>query len=153
MASPASNRNPHHYSFMSEDNDAGTNITVATGGTFYGWVTATGGPEDGITFSSDATADRLTVSSTGTYRVMANASYSANNSAQTKGAVFVSGVENGNLQWHRTMGAAASVGSAGCNGNIDLTANQYIDLRFTSNTNGHVIVLNHVQVSISKIGN
>jgi hypothetical protein len=138
---------------MYEDNDSGTSITVVTGGTYYGWITAAGGPEDGITFSSDATADRLTVTTGGKYRIMANAAYDAGNSDQTKASIFLDGVEQSDLQWHRTMGAAAAVGSAGCNGILTMTANQYIDLRFTSNTNSDVINLYHVQVSIKKIGN
>jgi hypothetical protein len=40
MASPSINRQPYAYGDMFEDNAAGTNITITTAGTFYGWTTA-----------------------------------------------------------------------------------------------------------------
>ena len=153
MASPSINRQPYAYGDMFEDNAAGTNITITTAGTFYGWTTASAsGLEDGVTFSSDATADRLTVNSTGQWLITATCSYNAGANDVTQGAIFVDGALT-DIQWYRTMGAASTIGVAACSGILSVAENSYIDLRFTSDGNGDVMVINNLHVTVSKVGN
>lgn len=146
------------YCDIYESNAGGSTITVVTAGTYYGWTTATESICAGATFADftgDATADRITIGASGggTYLVNASVSFSAGNTDQTKGAIHLGGALQTMCEFDRTMGAAASVGSAGISCLLTLASTNYIDLRFTSNTNGDALVVYKTNLSVVKVTN
>ena len=151
MASPASNRTPLHYGYMYEDS-AGSTITLTTAGTWYGWITATGGDEDGITFSSDGTADRLTVNSDGVFFGSLSVSFNGSASEVIHGNVHKNGSPT-SFQFERKLGAGGDVGTAAVSGIVTAASGDYFDLRFTSGNNTKTMDVIHAHFSIIKIGN
>lgn len=138
---------------MYEYNTSGvtTNITVLTAGEFYGWTTATEGVTNGITFDSNSTSDRLTVSNSGDYLVNASISFgTATNNRIVEGSVFKNGVKVDFLSFRRKL-SSGDLGVAAITGIISLAATDYIDLRFTSDGTGDVIGVEIINFNISQV--
>jgi hypothetical protein len=136
---------------MYEDG-SGSTITLTTAGTWYGWVTATGGIEDGITFSSDGTADRLTVNSSGIFLGTLSVSFNGSASEVIHGNVHKSGSPT-TFQFERKLGAGGDVGTAAVSGIVAANSGEYFDLRFTAGTNTKTMDVLHCHFTITKVGN
>jgi len=146
---------PPSFGELYEDNDpTGSSITVTTAGTYYQWVTTTVGESagSGLVVAS-ATTDDLTVgaSGAGKYLVVWSATISANTNATVHGAAHVggsisskskSGVHGGNAGDRTHLGSSCIA---------TLAASDAVDLRFTSDTNGDVVVVYHANLSIHRI--
>jgi hypothetical protein len=143
------------YGSMYEDNDSGSSITVTTAGTFYGWTTATTGEVDGthVTFTGDATADRMTVATSGIGKYLVNAqiSFGGTLSATVQCSIFKDGTELPNCSFTRKLGTGGDVGSASITGFVDVTSAGYLDLRFTSDGNGDSVDIYKCSLNIHRI--
>ncbi len=138
---------------MYEYNASGTtsNITVTTGGTFYGWTTATEGVTSGVTYADNSTADRLTVANSGDYQVSVSVSFgTSTNNTIVEGSIFKNGVKVDFLSFRRKL-SSGDLGVAAITGIISLTASDYLDLRFTSDGSGDVVEVEIINVNISQV--
>jgi hypothetical protein len=135
---------------------SGTTITLTTAGTFYGWVSASSGAVTGgnyVTFTGDATADRLTIGSdgAGTYLVDLTMSFASSSNAHVLYcSVFDGGVET-DIGWHRNIGTASAVGSAGSTGILTLSASDYLDVRCSSSVNTKDIEVEKASLRIHRM--
>lgn len=151
------NVGPPSYGQLYEDG-AGSTITVTTAGTFYGWTTASAGLTAGAGFvvadTSNATADRLTVGSSGagTYLVTFSVSYSGTANRTAHWTIFKDGVAQGNVSFERKLGTGGDVGSGSCQGMLALVSGNYLDARVTSDNNGDLVVVNHASLTINRVG-
>ena len=138
---------------LSEDH-TGTNIVVATGGTYYPWITAVAGPMvDGMRADvTDAAGDHLIVPIAGSYLVLAFGSYTGGNDDQTRCRVALDGVGDAIVIWERTLGANARIGDANAGGLIAAESGQEFRLECTSNTNGDTLVIHNFQLTAMRVG-
>jgi len=94
----------------------------------------TSGILNGITFTNDATADYLTVTNTGDYRLEISTSFSSDqNNVNMYGYVYINGSLNNKLYIERNM-KSDEYGSATCAAILNLTANDQVSVRITSDT-------------------
>ncbi|MHC4302715.1 MAG: hypothetical protein ACYS7Y_36105, partial [Planctomycetota bacterium] len=135
---------------MYEDNDSGSGITITTSGTYYGWVTASTGEVRGVTFASDATADKLTVAHSGLYHVDGAVSFTGSIGSTFLGVVHVNGSPQVKVKFRRKIGTGGDIGSASLSGVLDLSENDYVDLRFTADGNNKTITIYSANLSIAK---
>lgn len=146
---------PDSYGEMYEQGLASV-ITVSTAGTYYGWTTASSGLVAGtglVTFTDNSTADRLTVGvdGGGIYRVDCFVSFSGSNSAVIEGAIYKTGSREDKISFTRKLGVGGDVGTAACSGLLSLSSGDYIDLRFTSDSNGDTLTIANLNVSITRV--
>ena len=145
---------PESYGSMSEAS-AGSTITITTAGTYYGWTTATTGPVAGaglVTFTEDATADRLTVGANGAgiYYINYGVSFTGSANSVAHCCIFISGVEDDSMEAERKI-SGGDVGSFSNGGIAAIAANGYVDMRCTSDGNGNTVVVKHVGLAIRRI--
>lgn len=138
------------YGTMFEDS-TGTQIDMATGGTYYGWVSASSGLSNTITFEGNATADRLVVHDPGNYFVMGTFSFSGSASIDVIGKVFKNSTGLGSIDFERKLSAAGDIGSASFSGALTMNAEDFIDVRFTADGDTKNIVVRHCNVFIFKL--
>jgi hypothetical protein len=144
------------YGALYEDNDSGSAISVTTGGTYYGWTTATSGELAGSGYvtadTADVTADHLTIgaSGAGIYVCHLTASFTGSTSETFKGYLFNSGVIT-HIGWERAFPATSSTGSAGASGLLDLSASDEISFRVTSAGSSKSLTVYRCQLSIFRI--
>ena len=139
---------------MKEDNDSGTSISITTAGDYYGWVSAGEGEVTNVTFASDATADKLVIPSEGAglYQIEGNFSFSGTGGAVVIGALHVSGSPDTSCKLRRKIGAGGDTGNASLSpAIIDLSAADYLDVRFTSDDNGDSITIYTGSLTIRRI--
>lgn len=140
------------------ENGAGSTITVTTAGTYYGWTTATAGSVVGAPFmtadTTQATGDRLVcgASGAGVYKVNLACSFSGSNNAVIECAVHKNGAELTNVEFKRKLNSTGDIGSASACGLVTLAANDYLDVRFTSGTNGDSVTVRVVNLVAVRIG-
>lgn len=144
------------YGEMFKSN-GGATITITAGGTYYGVTQMGTGIVSGagyMTYVDNVTADRLTVgaSGAGTYKVAFNMSFDGSNSQTIQCKVFKNDIAQNNVHFQRGLGTSPPVGSANATGLIALVANDYIDVRCTSNNSGATLTyytfnLNAIRVS------
>lgn len=132
-------------------------ITITTAGTYYGWTTATSGTVSGgnlVTFTNDATADRLTIGTEGGGKYLVSVSVSAD--TDTSDTLVAAIFKNGTITNFRSQEVAASVGgdvtcTLSITAIITLASTDYLDLRFTGTTNSQVATPIHVNFTIHRL--
>lgn len=141
------------------ENSVGSAITVTTAGTYYGWKSATAGTLSGAGYVTadvaNVTADNLTIgaSGAGVYFVTLNVSYSNNQDNRTvEGAIFKGSTEQLNIEWKRKAAVGADLGSVSASGFLTLAAGDTISFRLTSSTNGDIVTVRVVNLTIHRIG-
>ena len=144
------------YGEMYENNASGTSITLTTSGTYYGWVSATSGELKGtnyVTFSDNATADRLVIGTNGAgiYDIDVTFSFTGSNSQTITGSIFKNDSEITKLSARRGLGTSPPIGNANISGKLSLAANDYIDLRFSSSESSASITIYNINVSLTRI--
>ena len=140
------------YGNLFEDS-AGTDIILASAGTFYQWVSSTVGATSGVDYIvGSASSDNLTVgvSGAGVYIISVSVSFSGSNNSGIHGAAFLNGAEMGGIEFHRKLGGA-DIGNGCALGLLILDAGDVIDLRFKSDTNTTTITVEHVHLTIIRI--
>lgn len=138
------------YGTMFEDS-TGSQIDMATGGTYYGWVSASSGISNTVTFVSDATADRLVVHDPGNYFVMGTFSFSGSVSILAHCYLFKNSTLLSSIEFERKLSAAGDTGSASFSGALALNAEDFIDVRFSADGDTKNIVMKHCNVFIFKL--
>jgi hypothetical protein len=138
------------YGTMFEDS-TGTQINMATGGTYYGWVSATSGLSNAVTFTGDATADRLVVHDPGNYFVMGTFAFSGSVAINVIGKLFKNSTGVGSIDFERKLSASGDIGSASFSGALTMNAEDFIDVRFTADGDTKNIVLKHCNLFIFKL--
>ncbi len=137
------------------EDGAGSVITITTAGTFYPWVTSTVGSESGNGFvDCDATTDDCTIESAtcaGLYRASGSMSFSGTNGADVHCALFVDDVKQDNVSLQRTLGVAATIGSASANGLLNLANGEVVDFQCTSDDNGDTVTVYHANMTLVKV--
>jgi hypothetical protein len=128
-----------------------TTITLTNLGQFYKWINTTAGINSGITHN--ATTDDLTVNvgSNGVYEIDVDCSalFSRTNATYTM-EVFKGGVATGIKSYYRTSNANNMSGLS-INRNMNLVANDALDLRFTSSANNDTATVYAINFTIKKI--
>ena len=150
---------PHSASYGGlYENSGGSAITVTTAGTYYGWTTATAGTVAGAGYVTadvaDATGDNLLIgaSGAGTYFVALACSYSTNQDNRTvEGAVFKNTSEALNIEWKRKAAVSGDIGSVSAQGFLALAAGDKVSFRLTSSTNGDVVTVKVVNLTIHRV--
>ena len=102
----------HSHGELYEWNTAGSEIVIASAGTFYQWVTSTVGLTSGVGFVvGSASTDNLIIgaSGDGDYKCSYSAGFSASSGSQLKFGIFKNGTRQDNLSFLRNMPEAATM--------------------------------------------
>ena len=130
----------------------GTTITVTTAGTYYGWVSATAGPLQGITADvADATGDNLVIAKTGNYLVSGLVCFSGSNNAIVQAAFFIDGTRSTTAEMYRKLSANGDIGMASISAILALTAAEEVSLRFTSDTNADSVNIWAANLNVTEL--
>ncbi len=121
-----------------------TSINLTTTGTYYGWISATEGFTAGTSymyFQNNATADRLVVGASGAGKYLCTVvlSFGGSSNPIITGGVFKNNTLQANLVLKRKLNSNGDVGSASLSGIISLASGDYIDMRYTANSNNERI--------------
>ena len=145
---------------MYETNESGTAIVVASGGspsgTFVGWVTSVVGNVDAnsnVTFSANGTANRLVVGANGagTYLIHYYACVDAVSGREIQTAVYLNNSRQDKIRCDVTGAGTSNDTDVVAFGLIALVANDFVDLRFSSDTNSTTITLKHANFDLVRI--
>ena len=130
---------------------AGTVINIATGGTFSQWVSSTAGLSN-LTTPAVGT-DNITIDAGGggVYLIAFQVSYEGNSNEVYHWSVFVEGAERLEISSERKI-TANDQGSQSGMGFITLSATDVVDLRVTSTTDTKTATVEHVQLTITRVG-
>ena len=140
------------FGSMNEDNGSGTNLAVTT--SYTGWVSANEGEVDSnglITFSGNATADRLLVSDSGegTYLVAFSVCFTNSGGNLTTIAIHKNDVEQVAVKG-AAVGDSSNVTAIASSGFITVAEGDYLDLRMKS-TASNTLALFNISVAALKI--
>lgn len=128
--------------------------SIPTGAT-YTKVTAYTTNGQSANCTPDAANDKITITQAGVYSVTYTASYTADvNNVTFRGAVFLGGVEQGNIHSGGQMGLQGALRSTACSGFINVTSVPAdIDVRIRHD-NGGTVAITHVyaNLNIERIG-
>ena len=133
------------------ENGAGSVINITTGGTFVQWVSSTAGLSNLVTLS--IASDNITIDTGGggTYLVAFQVSYSGSNNEIYHWAVFAEGAEILNISSERKI-SPGDMGSQSGVGLVTLAATDVVDLRVTSISDATTATVDHVQLTITRVG-
>lgn len=123
--------------------NASATVTVTTAGTYYPWTTTTAGVQHG---NCSVSSNTIVVSKTATYEVFNAGSVQRPASAIVDSSVFVNGSEAVQCHWDSQQSGTGRNDHGGAPCLLSLTANDALDLRYTSNTNGDVLTVRHAQL-------
>jgi hypothetical protein len=128
-----------HYGCLFHTSGAGTTQTV--GSTYQRVSNYTAcATTTGLTY--DTTAGTFTINKAGVYDVFFQHSFVGDNSEQYEVALHTNGVEYGQVEFIRTMGSAAAIGSASAAGLFSAASNTVIDVRCKNAAGGTFNVIN-----------
>ena len=141
---------PPAFGQLYEDS-GGTVINIATGGTFVQWVSSTAGLSNLTTPAVDT--DNITIDSggAGVYLIAFQISFQGNANEIYHWSVFVQGAERTEVNSERKI-AANDQGSQSGTGLVALNDADVVDLRVTSTTNTKTATVNHVQLTLTRVG-
>ncbi len=125
-------------------------ITIATAGTFVGISGLSALPTSFTTTLQASTGDRITISTNGNgvYSGVFSMSFSGTSSSVVKGALYKNGVIQDQCGFRRKLGTPGDSGTIVMNALIELVAGDTLDCRLTSNGNGDVINISHLNFNI-----
>ena len=135
------------FSTMFENNAGGS--TIANASSFTGWVTATAGEQDDngfAVFSSNATADRITINRAGVYQVNFSVNFTNAGGNLTTAAIFLNGVVTGLITG--MAGDSGEIRQMGTGFPVALALADFIDLRLESTSSDNIDVY---QIGVSAI--
>jgi hypothetical protein len=143
------------YGEIYESNAAGSTITSTPAGTFIGWTTPIVGSVKYTTYTSNATADRITIltGGEGDYIVNFNGSISCSSTRKYTLAIFKNGVQQSKLTTYiRSTSASTLYFSTVVNGILTgLVASDYLDVRVAGTNNNDAVTLYYGNLTITKI--
>ena len=138
------------YGNLYEDGGS-TNITITTAGTYYQWATSTAGSSFNTTLSTSS--DNITIDAGGAGIYLATVNVSAScvgSSAEAKVAIFVNGSRQVNVTNYARIENLGAEPLSAC-GIITLAVGDVVDIRFTSGTNGDVVIPTNVNFTLNRI--
>jgi len=143
-----------YYGEMYEYNARGSSstINISAQDVYHGWITASAGEfnSSGVIIANNTVADRLVVLQNGYYLVNISLSFSSNTNGDIiDGAVFHNDARQDDMSFRRKM-AIQDVAAPSISGIIQLTAGDYLDLRFTADDDA-ILYLNMCNFSIVRI--
>lgn len=140
------------YGALDEENEAGSDITITTAGTYYGWVTAEVVKLNNMTADFTGVADGLVIDDggKGDYLILGSVSFSGTPNKIVEGSIFVDGVQS-HAGLRRKLGAGGDVGAAPIVDILTLANNDKVDLRFTSDGNGDVVTIESCHLVLAKL--
>lgn len=154
-AGPSSMGQDAVYAELYEDTAGGTVVTITTAATYYGWTTASKGLVSGRMFLdlNNATADRIQVQGQGKgiYAVTASCSALGLSAANVNMAVFKNGVIQPNLKTYVAFAVLNKAEPFTVSGLVELADGDYVDLRFTSNTNADTVTIYTANLSLVRV--
>ena len=136
------------------ENGVGTTVAVTNGG-WTGWVTATAGATLLTTFTNNTTADRITITSGGTFLITANVSCISNSTGTVYYmSVFRNNSAITNLETSWSYNNNAERFSSSVTGIVtDVNATDFFDIRFQSNAGvSHNLTIYNTNLTINRIG-
>jgi hypothetical protein len=142
------------YGELYDDNDGGSLITITNAGTFYALPSGYLGQETGdpyVTVIAESGQIRIGSEGAGLYKATCALSYGGTVDILSEAAIHVNDNIYHNLHIKRKLSATGDVGSVSLAGLLRLAENDIVDVRFTSDTNGDIINLNHANLSIYRI--
>lgn len=133
---------------------AGSNITLTNQNTWYGFTAATAGEVRGITAdAADATADHLTIVTSGTYRMTLTACYSTSGLGTYELSAHVDGTECSSGCATRRYLSAGDVGSVAGHSVVELSAGQEVSVRARCTTSaGKTLTVERLCLSLERVG-
>jgi len=141
---------PSAYGQLYEDS-AGTVINIATGGTFVKWVSSTAGLSNLITLSTANDNITIDAGGDGTYLVVFQVSYSGDANENYHWAAFLEGAKLDEVASVRKT-SANDQGSQSGIGIVAASATDEFDLRVTSTSNTRTATVDHVQLTVTRLG-
>ena len=103
--------------------------------------------------TSDATNDKVTVTTTGTYHATVSCSFTATGSnTNWFGAIFVDGVEQSNCHFERKIGTGGDYGSATVSGLINVTATKDVDFRLRHDGSTQDVTVRYCNLMVHLVG-
>lgn len=144
------------YGELYEDNDSGTAITVTTGGTYYGWQSATQGEVAGSGYVTsdvaDGTADHLTIGASGggIHLCSLNLSFTGSVSETFTGYLFNSGVAT-HIGFDWEFPITATTVSASASGILDLSSADELSFRVTAVGSAKTFTVYRCQLTTHRI--
>jgi hypothetical protein len=142
------------YGELYEDNPAGTTIDITTAGTFYQMPSGYLGQETGnpyVDVVAESGQIRIGSKGEGLYQIHCSLSYGGTVDILSEAAIHVNGGIKHNMHIKRKLSAAGDVGAATLTGMARLIENDFVDIRFTSDSDGDDINLNHANISLHRI--
>jgi hypothetical protein len=142
--------------FNNEDEGFTGTIAVTTGGTYYGFINGIEGDVSAaFTFHNDDTdGDYLKVSNSFDGHYFADFGFSAGTAGGGEVvhcAIFINDTKTG-IQFEREMGPGGDVGDAGKSGSLDLSSQDKVRLKCTTNGNGKEIQVKHGSLMLVRLG-
>jgi len=140
------------YGVLNEENPSGSDITIATAGTYYGWTTATAVNLNNMTADFTGVADGLVVDDggKGDYIVLVAVSFSGTPQKLIEGQVFINETPS-HAGIRRKLGAGGDVGAAGVMDVLTLANDDKVSMRFTSTTNGDIVTIESCHFVLIKL--
>ena len=146
---------PSAYGSMYEDNLTGSTITLTTAGSFYGWTTATTTTSNLVQYINNAIADRLTVLSggDGDYLVNVNGvtAFGNANRVYTIAIYKNNGIVSTMKQYLRSSSTSTWLSINITDVLVGLIATDFIDIRFSSASNGDSVILHSLNAVMTRI--
>ena len=143
---------PSAYGQLYEETPGGTNINIATGGTFVQWVSSTAGLSNLVTLSTANDDITIDAGAGGTYLIVFQVSFTGSTNEIFHWSAFVEGAEVIRAASERRLGPGLDQGSVSGLGIVALVPTDVVDLRVTSTTNTESVTVDHVQLVVARIG-
>lgn len=134
------------------ENGAGTVINMATGGTYYPWVSSTVGVSNNTTVS--AASDDITIGAAGAgvYQIGFSVSFSGTTNTTFHWAIFVDAAKQAELDLERKIGTSSDIGVVASMGLLTLSAGEVVSLRTSASANTKTVTVNHVSITLERVG-
>lgn len=141
----------NEYGEMYEFNATGTILTC--GSTYTGWTSANAGiSSSNVNYVNHATADRLSVTQSGIYKISVSMGFRSNSTNVVySGMIYKNGIAQENFMLKRQLSATGDFGSPSLTGLISMNANDYIDLRFSATKESAQMVIEVINLNLFKV--
>jgi hypothetical protein len=139
---------------MYQSSSAGSTITLNTVNTFYGWTTSATGSMKYVSFTTNATANRINIlnGGAGDYMVNFNGTMSFNTTALYTVSIFKNGVQQTKLTTFVEPYPTSYYFTPSINGFLQgLVTGDYLDVRFSGGTAGITLTVYYGSLTITKL--
>ena len=124
-------------------------FVITTGGTYQTITSFTAGENNNVTLN--ASNGTMTIAEAGKYLVNMSVSFAGTDSATFEGHLFVDDVKVDKIGAKRKLGSGGDVGSTAFTGIIDLSANEVLKVKATSDLDNAYMAIENINWNISKL--